>query len=477
MAGEEPAFDLSAAEAGRMLGRFTPGYRVVRRLGKGAYGAVFLAEDDWKQMAVKIIPLAFRPADAAPHAVIDDQENFTRDWEVIKTLWGWMHHSSLVRVRDYYLFDDPDPSARIARYGLITMDYWPWELHDCVRHLLEQKCHTPVRRRTLLFNLAQSLYRLHQDTGLLITDLKPDNIVLNQCHTGALLVGFIDMGSLFRQGAADYSRVDTADAYLAPELADKKTTLVDETALVYSFGLIGHLILEGRHPFQGMPEKAPYSAEFRRRNGIHFSAEARQSLPECVAILEHCLREDPRERLPTFAALVAALEQERNDARERMRIANMALVQATRPKPTPSPGTRWRDPVAGLELVWIPGGSFMMGQTEEESRLLRAAFTEKQYANWFTHELPNHQVELDGFWMAATPVTRGQWQRFVEECLHVTDAQRIGYSTGMGKDGWGRQKNYHWQQPGFAQDDAHPVVCVSWFDAQSFAAWLSRNSG
>ena len=34
-----------------------------------------------------------------------------------------------------------------------------------------------------------------------------------------------------------------------------------------------------------------------------------------------------------------------------------------------------------------------------------------------------------------------------------------------------------WKNPGFPQDDAHPVVNVSWEDAKAFCAWLSRKEG
>ncbi len=471
---DEPDFRLSLSEAEQLLQRFAPGYRMVRSLGRGAYGEVFLARDNLKKMAVKIIPLAYR---SMPEGTITNQEHSTRDWVVIQTCWERLHHSSLVRVRDYFLFEDPDPKASITRYGLITMDYWPWELKGCVQHLKDKQCHTPVRKRALLSNLANAVHRLQDETGLIITDLKPDNIVLNLCHYGSLQVGFIDTGSLFRQGAADYSRVDTATAYLAPELIDRKTTLVDEPALIYSFGLIGFLIMEGAHPFQEAPIAAPFHTEFSKRNGINFSHENRQSLPECVAILERCLREEPGERFQTFGELVAALNQEHIQSQQRIRTANRALVQTILPGYTPTPGTRWREPIVGMDLVWIPPGSFQMGQSGEEKRVLQASFSEKQYSNWFAHEQPQHGVELDGFWMSATPVTRGQWRRFVEECLHVTDAQKVGYTTGMGNNGWGRQKHGHWLQPGFEQEDTHPVVCISWFDAQTFAAWLSQHSG
>lgn len=37
---------------------------------------------------------------------------------------------------------------------------------------------------------------------------------------------------------------------------------------------------------------------------------------------------------------------------------------------------------------------------------------------------------------------------------------------------WKQDAKYSWRNPGFPQDDRHPVVCVNWDDAQAYVTWL-----
>src|SRR5258708_5563091 len=59
-------------------------------------------------------------------------------------------------------------------------------------------------------------------------------------------------------------------------------------------------------------------------------------------------------------------------------------------------------------MVWIPPGRFRMGSPHEA----------------FTDARPIHSVGLDGFWMDATPVTNGEFARFVQATGYVTVAER-----------------------------------------------------
>ena len=60
----------------------------------------------------------------------------------------------------------------------------------------------------------------------------------------------------------------------------------------------------------------------------------------------------------------------------------------------------------------------------------------------------------------------------------VGDYRAFASSTGSGprgtRDCYGGGS---WRDPGYPQTDRHPVVCVSWDDAQAYVSWLSRTTG
>ena len=77
-------------------------------------------------------------------------------------------------------------------------------------------------------------------------------------------------------------------------------------------------------------------------------------------------------------------------------------------------------------------------------------------------------------------MTVGQFRQFVNADGYKTEAESDGKG-GIGfddvKETFANDPKYTWKNPGFTQTDEHPVVNVSWNDAQKFCAWLSRKEG
>ena len=133
----------------------------------------------------------------------------------------------------------------------------------------------------------------------------------------------------------------------------------------------------------------------------------------------------------------------------------------------------------GMALVLIPSGEFEMGR-RQTSQAVTAKFA-KWDAKGSDHsfERPPHRVQISqSFYLGQHEVTVGQFRNFVQDKSYLTEAERTG--RGMGYDeatGFTETSKYTWKNPGFVQSDAHPVVIVSWHDAQSFCAWLSQKDG
>jgi formylglycine-generating enzyme required for sulfatase activity len=92
-----------------------------------------------------------------------------------------------------------------------------------------------------------------------------------------------------------------------------------------------------------------------------------------------------------------------------------------------------------------------------------------------------HQVTLSAdYYLGVMAVTRGQFRQFIQDADYKTEAE----ADGKGGHGYDAEKRtvlqaprYSWKDAGFYQDDDHPVVNVSWNDAQAFCKWLSEKDG
>jgi formylglycine-generating enzyme required for sulfatase activity len=120
------------------------------------------------------------------------------------------------------------------------------------------------------------------------------------------------------------------------------------------------------------------------------------------------------------------------------------------PQPTPRPAaptpelaprrTSTPTPRLDLDMVTIPAGEFLMGSDKRRDSMARDA------------ETPQHRVYLPEYRIARIPVTNRQYKLFVDATGYETPAH---WNNGRIPDG----------------KENHPVVNVSWRDAQAFCRW------
>jgi len=138
-------------------------------------------------------------------------------------------------------------------------------------------------------------------------------------------------------------------------------------------------------------------------------------------------------------------------------------------------------------IVLVPGGTFWMGISDDErDRAIEDCKTEltKHAASctgWVLTEQPRHQVTLDPFSLDPYEVTNRQFERFVQATGYQTTAEKKGTAeVRVAGQGWQETKGVTWRHPEagpdvFASGRAeHPVVNVSWHDAEAYCRWAGK---
>lgn len=145
----------------------------------------------------------------------------------------------------------------------------------------------------------------------------------------------------------------------------------------------------------------------------------------------------------------------------------------------------------GMKFVLVPAGEFLMGSDETPEALARdyPHYPKKRFTDLFD-EAPVHRVRItQPFFLGQHEVTVGQFRRFIEASGYVPESVAdgtggYGYNpaydpatTRRGDAFEGRDPKYSWRNPGFAQDERHPLLNVTWNDAVAMSRWLSEREG
>jgi formylglycine-generating enzyme len=133
----------------------------------------------------------------------------------------------------------------------------------------------------------------------------------------------------------------------------------------------------------------------------------------------------------------------------------------------------------GVAQASVPGQTFAMGDAQNDGVRLDG-------------EQPVHPVRLEAFEIDATTVTVADFRAFVDDTGYRTEAESFGWSAVFhlavtdpsrvagvlaGTPWWLGVSGADWAHPGGPSSSAlddHPVVHVSWNDAQAYCTWAGR---
>ncbi len=225
-ASDATEFDLAAGLSRR--------YRIVRRLGEGGMGTVFLAEQitvGSRNVALKILR----------KTLLEDPE-FLQRFQDEAASTGRIHHQNVVTLYECGQSDNGSP--------YIAMEYLEGE---SLREYLRREGSVPLETAAeILLQAARGLNAAHK-LGIIHRDLKPDNIFLTRDDDAKLLVKIVDFGIAKMRESATHTMTGLAvgtPVYMSVEQASgMRSEQIDGRSDIYSLGIVAYEMIAGSAPF------------------------------------------------------------------------------------------------------------------------------------------------------------------------------------------------------------------------------------
>jgi serine/threonine protein kinase/Tfp pilus assembly protein PilF len=272
----------------RLFGR----YRLIRILGRGGMGIVWLAHDEEleRDVALKFLPdLIIHDA-----AMLSDLKRETKRCLELT-------HKNIVRIYDF---------VHDERSGCISMEYIDGDTLSSLRCDKERKVFEASDLTDWVSQLCDALDYAHNYAHIIHRDLKPANLMVNQ--RGELKVS--DFG--IARSLGDSMSVITMQqgrsgtlAYMSPQqLEGERGTHLDD---IYSLGATVYELLTSRPPFyvgdinRQIREKIPPSMTERRKE---FEIEAEPIPAVWEEWVAACLAKDPRQRPQSVTEIARQLQ-------------------------------------------------------------------------------------------------------------------------------------------------------------------------
>jgi len=266
-------------------------FQVVRELGRGGMGIVFLARDIALHRLVAIKVLRYEFTESEEH-----RERFRREARMTARL----SHPSIVPV---YGFGEVAADENAAPLVYIVMKYVHGEsLADRMRR--DKSIPAAEVQRTVR-DLALALDSAHRD-GVVHRDLKAENILLERGSGRAMLTDFgVALSRSLDPVRADMSRAFGTPHYMSPEQAAGELD-IDGRSDIYSLGVLGYYMLSGELPFHGLTFES-LAAKHIADAHAPLSSLVPDAPRSLVDALDTCLQKERGARWPSGRDLSDAL--------------------------------------------------------------------------------------------------------------------------------------------------------------------------
>jgi formylglycine-generating enzyme required for sulfatase activity/tRNA A-37 threonylcarbamoyl transferase component Bud32 len=412
-------------------------YKLIRQLGRGASGIVWLAERRFQ--------FAEQPVLYALKFLIDRLNDKVEIEKVRREVNIWLDACKcpgVIGVQDVFDADNVFDGDIVS---VIAMQYADG---DTLRKWLEDnggKAPSTKKAVEMISGILNAVNQLHTypQTPIVHRDLKPENILIrgNSPHLSDFGISRVAGTSSRTQAAAGTM------PYMSPEaIRNKKILQVD----LWAVGVIFYEMLVGYLPF-GDEEDDQVSLMYK------ILEENPKPLPDSVPaelskIIEQSLEKDVTKRFQTAREMLVAINKVSSSLNIATLITNKEIKTIT--------DSDWKEETGihnlpktfknsiGMEFALIPPGEFMMGSSKEE--IDEAVIDSLKYEpntrrSWFERETPQRLVTISyPFYIGKYPVVQKEWQSL------------MGYNPSH-----------------FRGSEYLPVESVSWYDAQEFIRRLN----
>ncbi|HYG75078.1 MAG TPA: bifunctional serine/threonine-protein kinase/formylglycine-generating enzyme family protein [Planctomycetota bacterium] len=477
------------------LGRVA-GYRLLKHIGSGGMGTVFLAED-----LVLRRPTALKVM--RPETQTD--EGWARLLREARSMAA-IKHEHLATV------------YQAGRQGEVF--YLAMELLEGKPLNEWRRTRTPEVPEILRIarEMAEGLQAIHAN-NLIHRDIKPSNVWIEAPKDKVKILDFglarpmIINGSTF---VTQPGAIAGTPGYMSPEQARGVT--LDARSDLFSYGCVLFSLCTGDMPFTGDTLIAQLTslAVDTPRNVSSIDAKIPQTLSDLIADL---LEKEPDRRpasatvvlerlndiangkakpapqrvlkapaapassnraLPVFAAVSVVLTLAAwlifTQTRQKPESSTLA---GTKPAPEATPEIKKVEPPPPPPKPELPKELALdLGGTKMEFVLVPAGeFTMGSFGKGRGDEEPPHKVRISrSYYIAKYETTVAQWRAFATATKFRTFAEQQGVARPVIDGKYALVKGICWSNPGFPQDDNHPVTQVDWPDAHDFCRWGSTKT-
>ncbi|MTJ32216.1 bifunctional serine/threonine-protein kinase/formylglycine-generating enzyme family protein [Aphanizomenon sp. UHCC 0183] len=403
-------------------------YRPIKFLGEGGFGRTFQAVDE-KRLNTPCVIKQFLPQQAGSAALKKATELFQQEAKRLQELGK---HPQI-----------PDLEAFFSQDNRLYLVQDFIDGQNLLQEFQNQGTLNEPQIRNILIELLPVLQFIH-DNKVIHRDIKPENIIRSK--KGKLFL--IDFGVSKETSGSILTRIGTTvgtPGYAPPE--QLRGTAYHNSDL-YSLAVTCVRLLTGHFP------KSDGSDQLFDTNRMEWQWRKYVSLSqELIDVLETMLRDIPANRYQSATEVLAALSNQKTivipppppqTSQNPFQQIFQFISPPTNP-PKPAANTNLNiNPISSftedlgkgvkLEMIAIPGGTFLMGSPENEAERL-------------SYESPQHQVTVPSFFIGKYQLTQAQYQAI------------------MGVN------------PSSFKGNNRPVENVSWDDAVTFCKKLNQKTG